>query len=223
MKKVLLTGVALIGASTTASAQPPVPFNWTGCYIGAHAGHGWGKTHSFTDAVTADTEGWFAGGQIGCDYQFAPNWVVGVEGIAAWADIHSTNDPFFSGKTFGGRFSTQTDWIASATARLGFGMDRWLIYGKGGAAWSDDEYRRFGDSIGGPFDNRGSKIGSGWTWGGGFEWVFAPNWSAKIEYNYFDFNRRTVFLSGLPGSRSFESRVQTVILGVNHRFSTGRP
>jgi outer membrane immunogenic protein len=26
----------------------------------------------------------------------------------------------------------------------------------------------------------------GWTAGGGLEWMFAPNWSAKVEYLYYD-------------------------------------
>src|SRR5260370_31923009 len=71
----------------------PVPlFTWTGCYIGAHIGGGWGRKDwsnvppsdniDFSDSRTVhdDVSGILGGGQIGCDYQFAPNWVVGIEG-----------------------------------------------------------------------------------------------------------------------------------------------
>jgi outer membrane immunogenic protein len=239
MKKLLLTSVALLsGAAGSALAADlpakmpvkalptvPPPFSWTGCCAGAHGGYGWGKTHDIGADATAKNKGWLAGGQIGCDYQLAPKWVVGVEAMAAWTDVHSTNDPFFSGKTFAGNFSTQTNWIASATARLGFGMERWLIYAKGGAAWSDEDYRNVGNSIGGPFDFRGGKSGPGWTAGAGIEWMFAPNWSAKIEFNHYDFRRRTARLSDRFGDPSFnaqfKSDLQTVIVGVNYRFATG--
>ena len=237
MKKLLLTSVAaMAGAAGSAAAAdlparlpvkalPPVQhFSWTGCYLGAHAGKGWGDTKNLTSDVTADTKGWLAGGQIGCDYQFAPNLVFGVEGMAAWTDIHGKSDPFFSNKNV---FSTQTNWIASATARLGFSADRWLIYLKGGPAWSNDDYRVRGSFLGTPFDDRGRSTKSGWTWGVGFEWAFAPNWSTKLEYNQYDFNRSSVRLddrlSSFSTTSKFEHEIRTVTLGINYRFATGRP
>src|SRR4051812_4694406 len=109
MKKFLLFTTALVLAGpafgadlrvptkATMMTAAPVPFSWTGCYIGAHAGYGWGSTDvqdpaaafAFANGTTqrAATRGGLAGGQIGCDYQFAGGWVVGVEGSAAWADI----------------------------------------------------------------------------------------------------------------------------------------
>jgi outer membrane immunogenic protein len=246
MKKILLTTVAAMAGATSSAfaadmgAPPPVkavrapaplPFSWTGCYIGAHAGGGWGKTQSHSLDLTADTDGWLAGGQIGCDYQFAPNFLLGVEAMAAWTDIDGAADPFFSGKNVS-RFKTQTDWIASATARAGVTADRWLIYVKGGAAWSKDDYREYGafspiPIVSIPFDARGSKTDSGWTWGVGIEWAFAPNWSAKLEYNQYELGEANVrlrdrFLGGTSTSR-FDHDIRTIIFGVNYRFATGRP
>jgi outer membrane immunogenic protein len=239
MKNLLLTSVAMLSgvAGTAMAADIPVkmpvkavtaaaPFSWTGCYAGVQGGYGWGKTRNTEDDVTSKNRGWLAGGQLGCDYQFAPNWVVGIEGMAAWTDIHSVNDPFFSGKLFGGNFSTRMNWIASATARFGFGMDRWLVYVKGGGAWADQDYRRAGSSIGGPFDYRASRTGSGWTAGVGSEVIFAPNWSARLEFNHYDFGRDSERLNNVlsPGVfviRHLRSTVQTVTVGVNYRFATG--
>jgi outer membrane immunogenic protein len=69
-------------------------FSWTGCYIGGNIGYGWGRetvsipnlgeTTGLSElasvslpSVTGDTKGVLGGGQVGCNYQFAPNWVIG--------------------------------------------------------------------------------------------------------------------------------------------------
>ena len=104
MKNFLLTSVALIGAGTAASASSPMPFSWAGCYIGAHAGGGWAHKHASHVGILpgsvleteAKLDGWLAGGQFGCDYQPASNFVVGWEGSAAWADIHGEFRPLIS-------------------------------------------------------------------------------------------------------------------------------
>lgn len=240
MKNRLLSTVAVIGsvvgltgaaaAQTSAAAQLPVaarPFQWTGCYIGGHAGYGWGRAEDRTFEFTTDVSGWLAGGQIGCDYQFAPSFLLGVEAMAAWTDIHGTSDPFFSGKNMT-RLSAQTDWIASATARAGVTADRWLIFIKAGPAWSKGNFREYGGHlVDGPFDYRGGFRDMGWTWGVGFEWAFAPNWSAKFEFNRYDFSGNTVRLrdifSGDVDKSLFDHKIQTVTFGINYRFATGWP
>src|SRR3974377_1742465 len=111
-KLLVVTAAALlssIAGSAVAAELPigvplaaPVPvFSWSGCYLGGPvAGRGWGPK-DITDpvriaqdavigpgttigATTAEVRlnGVLVGGQIGCDYQFAPNWLVGVEGAA---------------------------------------------------------------------------------------------------------------------------------------------
>jgi outer membrane immunogenic protein len=243
MKACLLSTVAVVGGivgfTGTAAAQPmpriPVaaqPYQWTGCYIGAQAGWGWGDAKSRSLDLTTDVDGGLAGGQIGCDYQFAPNFLVGIEAMAAWTDIGGKSDPFFSGKNVT-RFSTQTDWIASATARAGVTADRWVLYVKGGAAWSNGDYRQFGffcplgcPAFAIPFDGRGSETEAGWTWGLGIEWAFAPNWSTKLEFNQYRFDDIAVRLrdrfSGSPGRDIFDLTINTVTFGINYRFATGR-
>ena len=127
MKKTLLAGAAVALSVNPAFAGPPAPvfapvpsFSWTGCYVGGHIGGGWGQkdltnfSESYFGAASpvADTSGWLAGGQIGCNYQFASNWVAGVEIADSWANIRGASDPFFSGKSV---FRPQTDWIARST------------------------------------------------------------------------------------------------------------
>jgi outer membrane immunogenic protein len=123
-----------------AYTPPPLPpaFTWTGCYIGGHLGGGWGdKTVSVPSllpgvSVTGDLDGFLGGGQVGCNLQFGGNWVIGIEGEGSAADIKGDITRTIVGIT--GTASAKTNWIASATGRLGWAWDRWLIYGKGGAA-----------------------------------------------------------------------------------------
>src|SRR4051794_24027418 len=137
-----------------APARPiaPAPFSWSGCYIGGHAGGLWGRDR-YTDAtgnfvtvrssVDEDIRGVAAGGQVGCDYRLATNWAVGAEGQFSWSngagDIH---DPFSDPGTAGFQafFHARTDWLGSATARLGYTWEQWMLYAKGGGAWAHDRY-----------------------------------------------------------------------------------
>jgi outer membrane immunogenic protein len=89
-------------------------------------------------SVSGNTSGFLGGAQAGCDYQFAPNWVVGIEAAGSAADINGD----ISATIFGvsGTGHARSDWIANATGRLGWGWDRWLLYGKGGVASVGDKY-----------------------------------------------------------------------------------
>jgi outer membrane immunogenic protein len=78
-------------------------------------------------SVTGNTKGVLGGGQVGCNYQFAPNWVIGIEGDGEAAGINgdvtesvSFTDPRTGGpNTVTGTAHAKTDWIASVTGRVG--------------------------------------------------------------------------------------------------------
>jgi len=254
MRKLLLAtcAIGLGGTQTLAAdlagrmpvkaplAAPSPTFAWTSCYFGGNVGGGWGRS-DFTDefftpgsglasptSPTADTRGWLAGGQIGCNYQFATNWIVGFEFADSWANIRGSSDPFFAGKAI---FQAHTDWIATVTGRFGYAVDHWLFYAKGGAAWAGDNYAMPGTFAGVPFDYSGSEARNGWTIGGGVEWAFWQNWSAKVEYAYYDFGTASLNLidTGVigtltgPDPSTIKQRMQTVTFGVNYHFWTGAP
>lgn len=231
-----------LGPARMPLKAPPVvarPFSWTGCYIGGHVGADWGHTN-FIDPQNQGTvngvpiglfaptgvgvgidqgAGFLGGGQIGCDYQFATNWVIGLAGDFSWTNLNgSRSDPFaFLGgdPLFGGKAGVpatlrdQTEWLASVTGRVGYAWDRWMLYGKGGVAW---EHSR--DSIGPnvvwgtTFANAcfaftpgtacnatGTDTQAGWTAGVGITWAFADNWSAGIEYDHYGFASHTITLT----------------------------
>jgi outer membrane immunogenic protein len=210
MKKFLLSGAALIALAVATpalaadmpargpvyKAAPAAPlFNWTGFYIGGHGGYGWG------DASGLDTDGWFGGGQIGFNYQFAPNWVWGVEADISGSDISGGNSATAGFKT---------DVFGTARLRLGYTVDRVMLYGTGGFAWADSKASLLGVSD--------SQTNYGWALGGGIEYAFAPNWSAKIEYIHADYGSDNY---ALAPTTSINLKTDTVKFGVNYLFNSG--
>jgi outer membrane immunogenic protein len=230
MKKLLL-GAALIAFAAPAVAAdipartytkapaytaPEVVYNWTGFYIGGHLGGAFAGNNSL-----AGTNARFMGGvQGGFDYQFAPNWVIGAEAQYSWLG-NSNNGVVFPG---GVLITTNNNQLGSATGRVGYTWGPGLLYAKGGYAWRDNN--NIAVSVAGvpaAFATTGSRK-DGYTVGAGLEYMFAPNWSAKAEYQYYNFGN-TAFTAGPPavvGTR-FRDDEHTVKLGVNYRFGWGGP
>lgn len=153
-----LCGAAVLALSvTTASAADlalkaapaaPVSFTWTGCYVGGHLGGGVSDDRTISSIGTTvdfSSSGFVGGGQIGCNYQFAPNWLVGAEGRAAWSSLSnhhagSVRFPALGNLIVPSQFGLENDFLASATARLGYVYaERWLLYVRGGAAWTREK------------------------------------------------------------------------------------
>lgn len=240
MKRLLLVSSALaafggpaLAADLAVRAPMRAPiiaapaFSWAGCYIGAHVGGAWGRKN-FTDptglnfapagaVIDVNTDGALAGGQFGCNYQVATNWVVGFEGDASWSNSDGeTRDPFFANKNIVAR----TDWLATATGRVGYTWDRWMLYGKGGAAWAGDRYDTTNPLL---YDFAGRETRTGWVVGAGVEWAFWHNWSAKLEYAHYDFGSRTITLVDRnlgPQLADIRQRAETVKVGINYRFGS---
>lgn len=110
-------------------------------------------------------------------------------------------------------------WFDTVTARLGYAMaPTWLPYFQGGGAWSHTDI-----NFGGVQIDQTSKTRSGWTIGGGIEWMFAPRWSAFLEGNYMDFgsNGGTAFIPvACPAGCAWNTKANeaTVLIGVNYRL-----
>jgi len=232
MKKLLLGAAAFIAFAAPAFAAdmpartytkapaytaPEVVYNWTGFYIGGHLGGAFAGNNSLEGS-----DGRFmVGVQGGADYQFAPNWVVGAEAQYSWLPSNSNNGVLFPG----GSLVTQDNHaLGSVTGRLGYTWGPALLYAKGGYAWRDNN--NIGVSLAGApvaFATTGNHK-DGYTVGAGLEYMFAPNWSAKAEYQYYNFGS-TAFTAGTPeivGVR-FRDDEHTVKVGVNYRFGWGGP
>jgi outer membrane immunogenic protein len=171
--------------------------------------------------------GFIGGAQIGCDYQFAPAWVVGGEGRAAWSSLSSTTPgrgiyPTL-GITFPTHFTVSNDFLASATARLGYaGFGGWLVYVRGGAAWTQEKSNvAYTSPLSGlAFNPSATATQTGWTAGAGVDWAFAPHWSTNFEYNYYDFGTNNFTLTGTGATFTgiLKDRIHTVTVGLNYHF-----
>ena len=117
---------------------------------------------------------------MGCDYQFAPTWVVGIEGAVSGTTLKGSTSVGLPVARRSGSVTGAMDLLPSLTARFGYAADRWLFYVKGGAALASDSYSVTGTFTGTPFDFEGLDLRYGWTVGGGVEWAFTDIWSARL-------------------------------------------
>jgi opacity protein-like surface antigen len=241
-----LAGSAL-AADLPLKAETPFAarFSWTGCYLGGHLGGGFAHKDitdpvqlvqdSFLGAgstvgattVSPSPTGVVIGGQIGCDYQFASSWVIGIEGAASGSTMKDS-------KTVGLPLSfpdtalvqAKTDFLTSVTGRIGYAFDNVLLYGKGGFALAADRYDVTGSFGGVPFGFEGLENRIGWTAGGGAEWAFSPHWSASIEYDYYGFGHRVTSMFDATnvflGNVDVRQNIQVVKVGLNfHVWGAG--
>jgi outer membrane immunogenic protein len=156
MKKILvvaIAGAALCGAPALAADMavkaPPspvvaLPYSWTGFYIGGDIGYGWGRSTGVLNDGTfntapvpysADPSGIIGGGFAGYNYQIN-QFIVGIE--ADWQGAGLSGSGI--GTCCGGlsyTMDTKVSNYGSVRGRLGFAMDRWMVFATGGWAWGD--------------------------------------------------------------------------------------
>ena len=213
-----------------ASPPPAVPaWSWTGCYVGGHAG---GLRSNSTEWVVRTpgnlffgrslgghaASGWLAGGQAGCDYQFAGGFVIGIAGDVAAADAVGSHD---SALETGVAYHSRVRSLASVTGRIGYAWNRFLGYVRGGGAWERDEYSATTVVLGTAYRSRETR--SGWTVGIGGEYAFSEFLSGFVEYGYYDFGTRTISftpqVAGLgPAFADVKETKGVVRAGLNFHF-----
>jgi outer membrane immunogenic protein len=189
-----------------AGPQPMVApvASWTGCYVGAGGGYGmWNQDNkTFLDDgsfdasnMTAGGRGWFGTVQVGCDYQVAPSWVVGVFGDYDFSsikgDLGSLNNSII------GQEKLSAKWAAGG--RLGYVVVPQLLAFVS-AGWTQAHFNHvdFIGTVGNPPVFMPARNYSGYFIGTGYEYGLAwlsPNLTWKTEYRFGDYGsrRNTVF------------------------------
>jgi len=214
-----------------AYVPPPAPvFTWTGFYIGGNLGAAWTQgnvSDSFGNSWSNSQQAVFAaGGQVGANYQF--NWlVVGVEADFDWlANNHNSSNAVFVPGVGSLQFSANDRWITTLAGRAGYAAANWLFYAKGGGGWVGVNNPTLTNvNTGGSISVSNSNSNSGWLAGAGVEWAFAPNWTAKLEYDFLGLNNSSLtvpvgthFIGGDVVTVSNRD-VQMLTVGVNYLFN----
>ena len=212
MKKYLLASVAALGivaAGAASAADLPsrkgpvaapvyVPaFTWTGFYVGANAGYGWGNVNTsswFGRSVSiGDLDGFVGGGQVGYNYQIG-QFVVGLEADIQGADLNSGRNIFGD--------SVKTEYFGTVRARLGMAFDRWLPYVTGGWAYGNVKTTAF-DTFSGLSISSDKTHTGGYAVGAGVEYAFTNNLVGGVEYLYVDLGEKRFANSGVKVGTDF--------------------
>jgi outer membrane autotransporter protein len=239
---------------------PPELVTWAGLYAGGFGGAelGWTNWGYPGGAAGPRVAGILGGVDLGYNWQNGP-WVLGVEGDWAWTDAKGgvgcgpmsivPVSFIVASPLFAMTCNAQQSWVASVTPRIGYAWDRALLYLKGGAAFTREEFTAtcdFGplngaftfangvlvhvgqsctpavaNTVAG-FSNGFSASDSrvGWTIGYGVEYALTSNWSARAEADYVDFGNHTLIASdGTPVNVGMH--MWQAKLGVNYRFGGG--
>jgi len=247
---------ATVGGGAQAADMPskappaiaPVPYNWTGFYIGANVGAAWQQAHTQGTGYDAfprsavpinfstTQTGFIGGGQIGYNWQNG-NAVYGVEadisgltGRASASQPYAVNKVCSVGSCVAGA-SSKIDWLATFRGRLGLAVNNTMVYATGGLAVGH---------VKNSFTTGSASYNSAATWtdnstrlgfaiGGGVEHMLTPNWTVRLEGLFVDLGKTTANLSSAgtwpftttkTGGFKADFRNQLVIgrLGLNYKF-----
>jgi outer membrane immunogenic protein len=199
------------GADLSVPTAAPVPYTWTGVYIGANAGYAsamFDETVSGgSGASSANIPGFVGGGQVGANYQMG-GIVLGFEADFDWS---STTKSITAGIASG---TEQIPWVATFRGRAGITFDRLLVYATAGAAETE-----FNSAV------NVSAVGSAnttvtrpaWIAGGGLEFAITNSVSARVEDLYLDAGNVNLVYVG-PSTVTGSLRENLVRAGLNYRL-----
>jgi outer membrane immunogenic protein len=213
-----------VAADLPSAKSAPVlleaPFSWNGFYIGADVGGLWGQgTATFpTTGVSAKpkSNGVFGGGYIGYNFQ--------VKSVVFSLQAEANGAGSGSGDVIGSdgnAYKLKQSIFGSGDARIGYAMDRTLLYVIGGVAFADTRH----DMVVGANDYNFNFNHFGYDLGAGLEYAFTNNWTARIEYRYYDFGKSSNYPFTCSGvtrcnipEHDFTTTDHTVRLGLTYKF-----
>jgi outer membrane immunogenic protein len=229
MRRGLLGGVAavalLLASGTIASAADytaPEAVDWSGPYIGVHAGYGEVYTNGIIDRGSfnleqsdLDLSGVLVGAQVGYNFQM-DSIVFGVEADLSYLDF---KDEIWDTPSSGSsNTAADIDLLATVRGRLGVAMDDTLLYVTGGFALADAESSLLnsGESLDVSYNDVGGVVG------GGVEYAATQSIRFRAEGLYYFFNDKESVSdahSGEAGDTYELKDAFSVRLGVNFYFN----
>lgn len=198
LKRSLLCAAVLCGSYGTshavdllASESVAYDKSWGGMYIGASLGYGSGDTETtyfqgddnHGGAVALHPDGVAFGANVGYNWQRG-HYVFGVEGELGYIDLSDSGTAAWDGHYM--KSEVGSFW-GSARARVGYAVDRVMVYGTGGIAFMNFDEHGLGDQADGGQDSWNTDTKWGWVLGVGAEYAFTPRLSGRAEYLHMDF------------------------------------
>jgi high affinity Mn2+ porin len=199
--------------------HPLIAFDWTGLYIGAHAGFGGGRSAAtlFDPAPTAgyhDFGGITGGVQAGCNLQLPSGLLLGLEADVSFPSYIESNSIVSKLATARSDVTHQWDVIGSARGRIGYATGPWLAYASGGLAFTGERYL---NNLPPGDQEKLLDARLGWVAGAGLDYAFAPHWSARLEYLSYHFDKTSVrFPSGAQYAAAMD--FQSFRIGLNRKL-----
>jgi outer membrane immunogenic protein len=207
------------------TARPPTIYdpngpytNWAGAYLGLNGGYALGSSQWTLGLLGTDvfnTNGFLFGGTVGFNFPVSAV-LVGLEGDVDWSGLSgSAPNCAVNASSAAASCQTKSNLLGTARARVGYAVDRTLIYVTGGAAFAPVQTGLNPPST---FDTA-TKLG--WAAGAGVEFAFSGNWSAKAEYLFVDLaasSCSTVANCGSAAGSSVAFTENLVRGGFNYRF-----
>lgn len=235
-----------LAADLSYAVKAPVAvapaFSWTGFYAGGNFGYGWGDGSADWNNYLGyyypgwsqeiggsdDPQGWYAGFQLGYNYQFANNVVLGVEADAEFGSLRDTMAYHTYDASTGtvqedvGVLKTRIQQFGTVRGRLGYAAGRLMPYATGGLAWGNvtvsETWSAYSNGVYQPGLSGTASASEtlwGWTAGGGVEFAFVDQWTIKGEYLYTDLG--DISWDG-DANTNINMKLQTLKLGINYRF-----
>lgn len=191
------------------SEAPAAYYNWTGPYVGAHLGGAWGELQDYVEPglSAGDVDG-VAGGVLGGYNWQHGAWVFGIELDISLAGIDGNDDDFLQ--------EIDVDTFGSVRGRVGYAMDRTLLFVTAGLAIADVELLHE------PGDDRASETAMGYVLGAGVEHALTDSLRLRGEYLFHDFGEETYSFYGGTDEHDVDfDEMHVLRAAVVWNFSTG--
>jgi high affinity Mn2+ porin len=194
-------------------------FDWSGFYIGAHTGYSFGTSAAtFVDPAIASgsgvASGLIGGVQAGYNYHLSSGLLFGVEADLTFPNYLPTNHVLTKFVTPRSDAEERWDYFGTVRGRVGYARGPWLAYATGGFAFAGERF--LNTPAGLDIEEKHINVRPGWAAGAGFEYAFAPHWTAKLEYLYTQFGKADVrFPSGAQYSSTLD--FHSLRIGLNRK------
>lgn len=241
----VLTAAAGANAGERSVVMPlktvPAFQDWTGSYFGGHLGYAWGRENWIAeDATTTPANGalgffqpydfsrgtgsYFVGLQAGYSYMFSSRLVLGAEVDVSFPNVIGGSRLISSPSIGQANYGETVQFSGTVRGRLGYSFGNWLVYGTGGLAWTYNQFTRtqlVGTPVGGVAGPGTDETiflvpRIGWTIGTGVEVNLSSNWTARLEYMFAEFGKRSVTFPAAAQRFDSDLALQSIRLGFNY-------